>query len=51
MRSEYKELRLELVSLEEKIFHMPKRPLVAGEKKDDGIGYPFKLLIEESLMQ
>jgi hypothetical protein len=50
-RSEYKELGLELVSLEEKISRMPKRPLMVGEKKDDGTGDPFKLLIEESLMQ
>jgi hypothetical protein len=33
---EYKELGLELVSLEEKISRMPNRPLMAGEKKDDG---------------
>jgi hypothetical protein len=50
-RSEYKELGLQLVSLEEKISRTPKKPLMEGEKKDDGIGYPFKLLIEESLMQ
>jgi hypothetical protein len=51
MRSEYKELGLKLASLEEKISRTPKRPLIAGEKRDYGIGYPFKLLIEESLMQ
>jgi hypothetical protein len=50
-RSEYKELGLELVSLEEKISRTPKRPLMAGEKKDDRTGDPFKLLIEESLTQ
>jgi hypothetical protein len=50
-RSEYKELGLELVSLEEKISRMPKRPLMVGEKKYDGIGDPFKLFIEESLTQ
>jgi hypothetical protein len=44
-------LGLELVSLEDKISRTPKRPLMEGEKKDDGIGDPFKLLIEESLMQ
>jgi hypothetical protein len=48
-RSEYKELGLELVSLEEKISRTPKRPLMAGEKKDDETRDPFKLLIEESL--
>jgi hypothetical protein len=51
MRSEYKELGLELVSLEEKSSRTPKRPLMVGEKKDDGTGDPFKLLIEESLTQ
>jgi hypothetical protein len=50
-RSEYKELRLELVSLEEKISCTPKRPLMAGEKKDDGTGDPFKFLIEEAVTQ
>jgi hypothetical protein len=50
-RSEYKELGLELVSLEDRSSHTPKRPLMVGENKYDGIGDPFKLLIEESLMQ
>jgi hypothetical protein len=50
-RLEYKELGLELVSLEDKISRTPKRPLMEGEKKDDGIGDPFKVLIEESLTQ
>jgi hypothetical protein len=50
-RSEYKELGLELVSLEDKISRTPKRPLMAGEKKDDGTGDPFKMLLEEALTQ
>jgi hypothetical protein len=50
-RSEYKDLGLELVSLEDKISRTPKRPLMEGENKDDGTGDPFKLLIEEALMQ
>jgi hypothetical protein len=50
-RSEYKDLGLELVSLENKISRTPKQTLMEGEKKDDGIGDPFKLLIEEALMQ
>jgi hypothetical protein len=50
-RSEYKELGLKLVSLEEKRSFMPKRPLMEGENKYFRIGDPFKLLIEESLMQ
>ena len=51
MRSEYKELGLELVSLEERSSRMPKKPPMVGEKKYYGTGDPFKLLIEESLMQ
>jgi hypothetical protein len=51
MRSEYKELVLELVSLEDKSSRTPKRPLMAGENKYDRTLYPFKLLIEKSLMQ
>ena len=51
MRSEYKELDLELVSIEDKISLTPKRLIMAGENKYDRIGDPFKLLIEESLMQ
>jgi hypothetical protein len=50
-RLEYKELGLELVSLEDRRSHTPKRSLMAGENKDDGIGDPFKLLIEEALTQ
>jgi hypothetical protein len=51
MRSEYKELGLELVSLEDKSSCTPKQPLMEGEKKYDGTGDPFKLLIEEYLTQ
>ena len=51
MRSEYKELGLELVSLEDRSSHTPKRPLMAGENKYDGTRDPFKLLIEEALTQ
>jgi hypothetical protein len=50
-RSEYKELGLELVSLKERSSHMPKKPPMEGENKNDGTGYPFKLLIEEALTQ
>jgi hypothetical protein len=51
MRSEYKELGLKLVSLEDQSSRTPKRPLMAGEKKYEGIGDPFKLLLAESLTQ
>jgi hypothetical protein len=50
-RLEYKDLGLELVSLEDKNSLMPKRPLMVGEKKYEGRRDPFKLLIEEALMQ
>jgi hypothetical protein len=50
-RSEYKDLGLELVSLEDKSSRTPKQPLMEGEKKYDGTGDPFKLLTEEDLMQ
>jgi hypothetical protein len=51
MRSEHKELGLEIVSLEEKISCMPKRPLMARENKYDKIGDPFKNFIEKALTQ
>jgi hypothetical protein len=51
MKSEYKELGLKIVSLEEKISRIPKQPLMEGEKKYYGIGDPFKWLIEEALTQ
>jgi hypothetical protein len=50
-RSWYKELGLDLVSLEEKTSRTQKRPLMEGENKDDGTGDPFKMFLEESLMQ
>jgi hypothetical protein len=50
-RSGYKELGLELVSLEEKRSDMPKRPLMVGEKKYDGERDPLKMFLEESLTQ
>ena len=49
MRLEYKELGLELVSLNEKSSRTPKQPSMEGEKKDNEIGDPFKLFLEESL--
>jgi len=47
----YKELGLELVSLEDKSSRTPKQPLMAGEKKDDGTGDPIKNFLEEALTQ
>jgi hypothetical protein len=50
-RSGYKELGLELVSLEEKISCMPKRPLMVGEKKYDETRDIFKMFLKEALTQ
>jgi hypothetical protein len=50
-RSGYKELGLKIASLEEKISHTPERPLMAGERKDDGTRYPLKMLLEEVPLQ
>jgi hypothetical protein len=44
-------LGLDLVSIEEKISHTSKLPLMVGKKKDDGIRDPFKILLEEALTQ
>jgi hypothetical protein len=44
-------LGLELVSLEYNHSHYPKRPPMAKEKRDDRAKDPFKMLLEESLMQ
>jgi hypothetical protein len=51
MRSGYQELGLKLISLQDKISRIPKRPLMEGENKYDGTGDPFKNFLEESLMQ
>jgi hypothetical protein len=50
-RSGYKELGLELVSLEDKRFCTPKRPLMVGEKKYDRTRDPFKMFLKEALTQ
>ena len=51
MRSGYKELGLELVSLEEKISCTAKQPPMVEENKDDETGNAFKMFLEKSLMQ
>jgi len=50
-RSGYKLLGLDLVSLEKKTSHTPKIPSMEGENKDEGTWYPFKLFLDESLVQ
>jgi hypothetical protein len=49
MRSGYRELGLEIVSLEDKSYHTPKKPSMASENKYKGTGDPFKMLLKESL--
>jgi hypothetical protein len=49
MRLEYKELGLELASLEDKRSRTPKRPLMERENKYEGTRDHFKLLIKEAL--
>jgi hypothetical protein len=46
MRSEYNKLGLELVSLEENLSRMPKKPSTVEEKKNDGAKYSINLLLE-----
>jgi hypothetical protein len=48
-RSGYKELGLELVSLEDNRARPPKQPPMAEENRVDGAGDPIKLLLEETL--
>jgi hypothetical protein len=51
MRSGYRELGLDLVSLKEKLSRMPKKLSTSGKNKYDGIRYIFKMLLEEGLEQ
>jgi hypothetical protein len=51
MRSGYRELGLKLVSLEDNISHMPKKPSMVGENKYGGTRDPFKMFLGESLEQ
>jgi hypothetical protein len=50
-RSGYKELGLELASLEDTKSHTPERPVMEGERKDDGTRYPLKILLKEVPLQ
>jgi hypothetical protein len=50
-RSGYKELGLELFSLEDKFSRQTKRPPMAEEKSNEGAEDPIKLLLVESLAQ
>jgi hypothetical protein len=48
-RYQYRKLGLELVSLEYNRSHTPKKPSLAGEKKNDGADDPISLLLEQAL--
>ena len=48
-RSEYRQLGLELVSLEENRSSTPKKLSMAEEKKNDGADDPISLLLEQAL--
>jgi hypothetical protein len=48
-RSEYRKLGLELVSLEEDCSHMPKKPSMEEEKKNDRAYNSINLLLEKAL--
>ena len=45
----YKELWLELVEPLQDQPHKSRRPPTADEMKEEGAGYPIKILLEESL--
>jgi hypothetical protein len=49
MRSDYRKLDLELVSLEENHSHMPKKPSMVEEKKNDEAKDSINLLLEQAL--
>jgi hypothetical protein len=50
-RSGYRELGLELVSLEDNHSHQPKWPPMVEEKRDKGEEDPIKLFLVEALAQ
>jgi hypothetical protein len=47
--SKYSNLGLQLVSLEDNHSHMPKKPSMVEEKKNDGADDPINLLLEQAL--
>jgi hypothetical protein len=51
MRSEYRNLGLELVSLEENHSHTPKKPSMAEEKKNNGAEDSINVLLQQTLTQ
>jgi hypothetical protein len=51
MRSRYRELGLELVLLEDKCSHQPKRPLMEEEKRDEKAWDPLNTFLKEALVR
>jgi hypothetical protein len=49
MSSRYMELGLELIELGEEHPRQSKKPPIAGKMKDDEVGDPIKLLLEETV--
>jgi hypothetical protein len=49
-RFQYRKLGLEIVSLEDNISLMPKKPSMEEEKKNDGEYDSINLLLEQALM-
>ena len=49
MRSGYKDLGLDLVEPLQDQPRKTQRPHIGDEKKDEGAGYPIKILLEEAL--
>jgi hypothetical protein len=50
-RSEYSKLGLELVSLEENHSHMPHKPSMAKEKKNNGAEDSINMFLEQALVR
>jgi hypothetical protein len=48
-RLAYRELSLKIVSLKENCSSTPMKLSMVGKNKYDGIGYPFKKILEEAL--
>jgi hypothetical protein len=48
-RSEYRNLGLDLVSLEDNRSRMPKKPSMVEEKKNDGADDSINMLLEKAL--
>ena len=51
LRSEYKELGLKLVEPLQDQLHKSRQPPMVEEKKNEGEGDPFKILLKEALKQ